>query len=79
MIQSLFSSVDIDGDSDLLTVHTSVIVLFITALVDELNCTITAVILSHPVPSPQVSGARQWSNSYNVIILLINNIYFKSK
>lgn len=32
---------------------------FTSAGLDDLNLTITAVILSHPVPSPQVSGAKQ--------------------
>lgn len=57
--QSLLPSVGIDGDNDLLALHTSAVVLFVTALPAGLNRTITAVILSHPVPSPQVSGARQ--------------------
>ena len=30
-----------------------------------LNRTMTAVMLSQPVPSPIVSGAKQWSNSWN--------------
>lgn len=55
----VFSSVGIDGDSDLLAVHTSAVVLFVTASAVGVNRTITAVMLSHPVPSPQVSGARQ--------------------
>ena len=35
------------------------------ALADQLNFTMTAVMLSQPVPSPVVSGARQWSKSWN--------------
>lgn len=30
----------------------------------DLNWTITQVMLSQPVPSPRVFGARQWSNSW---------------
>ena len=38
-------------------------VLSFTCLKSSLNFTITAVMLSHPVPSPIVSGAKQCSNS----------------
>lgn len=31
----------------------------------DLNETIMAVMLSQPVPSPSVFGAKQWSNIYN--------------
>jgi hypothetical protein len=34
------------------------------------NWTMTAVMLSHPVPSPRVLGARQWSNSCKVTSFL---------
>lgn len=58
-IQSLFSSVVGETDRFFVT-HTSATVLFLTvAVAGDLNLTITAVMLSQPVPSPRVSGARQ--------------------
>lgn len=55
---SLFSSVVGETDRFFVT-HTSAVLFLTVAVAGDLNLTITAVMLSQPVPSPRVSGARQ--------------------
>lgn len=61
VIQSSLVSAGTTGETDRFFVtHISVMVSFLgVAVIADLNWTITAVILSQPVPSPRVSGARQ--------------------
>lgn len=42
---------------------------------DGLNCTISAVMLSQPVPSPNVSGAKHFSNNCRTkrSLVIVNN------
>jgi len=58
-MHSLFSSIAGEIDRFFVTHTSATVLLLAVAAAGIVNLTITAVMLSQPVPSPRVSGARQ--------------------